>query len=120
MTITLNTLTTALNEATADCYVCVSDDTILALRNALVDIAKSNENGNYLVNVDDDTDDSKHYVADLMLTKACNIASDFLNQVRFCSTTLLKESDLNYENIAWKAINWFNESKEEPVAAPRL
>lgn len=113
MTITLNTLTTALNEATADCYVCVSDDTILALRNALVDIAKSNENGNYLVNVDDDTDDTKYYIADLMLTKACNIASDIMQKAKSYSNVTIKESELNYETIAWTAINELN--KEEAM-----
>lgn len=114
MTITLNTLTTALEEATADYSVTVRDETILALRNALVDIANSNEHKCMNINVRDDIeydDDTKYYIADLMLTKACNIASDFLNQVSFCSTTLLKESDLNYENIAWKAINLVNEIK---------
>lgn len=112
MTITLNTLTAALEEATADSYVCVSDETILALRNALVDIAKSNENGGMLVNVSDDieyTDDTKYYLADLMLTKACNIASDVMQTAKSFSNVTIKESDLNYENIAWKAINLVNE-----------
>lgn len=109
MTITLNSLTTALNEATADSYVCVSDDTILALRNALVDIAKSNENEGMPINVDDDTDEGKHYVADLMLTKACNIASEVMQTAKSFSNVTIKESDLKYENIAWKAINWANE-----------
>lgn len=109
MTITLNTLTSALAEATADCYVCVSDDTILSLRNALVEISKSSENGGYAVHVEDDTDDSKHYVADLMLTKACNIASQLMVDAKSYSNITIRESDLNYENIAWKAINWVNE-----------
>lgn len=109
MTITLNTLTAAFEEATADSYVCVSDETILALRNALADIAQSNENGNYLVNVDDDTDDGKHYVADLILTKACNIASQLMVDVKSYSKVTIKESDLNCENIAWNAIIKINE-----------
>jgi len=109
MTITLNTLTTALDEATADCYVCVSDDAILALRNALVEISKSNENGCLNINVDGDTDDDKHYVADLVLTKACNIASEVMQTAKSFSKVTIKERDLNYENIAWKAINWVNE-----------
>lgn len=118
MKITLNTLTSVLAEATADCYVCVSDDAILALRNALVDIAKSHENGCMNIHVDDDTDDGKHYVADLMLTKACNIASEVMQTAKSFSNVTIKESDLNYENIAWKAINWVNEGKEEPTTTP--
>lgn len=118
MTITLNTLTAALEDAIADSYVCVSDETILALRNALVEISKSNENGCMNINVDDDTDDTKHYVADLMLTKACNIASQLMVDAKSYSNITIKESDLNYENIAWKAINWVAESKDEPVATP--
>lgn len=108
-TITLNTLTSALEEATADCYVCVSDETILALRNALVDLAKSNENGGHTVEVEDDTEDDKHVVADLILTQACNIASQLLVDVKSYSKVSIKENDLNYENIAWNAILKFNE-----------
>lgn len=105
---TLNTLTTALSNACADSYVSVKDETILSLRDSLVKLSEDTETI-YTVTLEDDTDEEKQRVANMMLTKACNIASDIRTKAKSYTNVTIEESDLKFDNIAFAAMNWINE-----------
>lgn len=107
---TLNTLTSFLSNACADSYVSVKDETILSLRDSLVKLAEDKETV-YQVTLEDETDEEKQCVANMMLTKACNIASDIRLKAKNYTNVTIEESDLKFDNIAFAALNWINEER---------
>ena len=106
---TLNTLTSFLSNACADSYVSVKDETIRSLRNSLVKLAEDKETI-YQVTLEDDTDEEKQRVANMMLTKACNIVADIRLKAKNFTNVTIEESDLKYDNIAFAALNWINDN----------